>query len=326
MDEDPKERHRRFAADLKALNREGLSLEQLSRRIGRDLGLSISRSTLGESFTATRHVPTWRTVEAIVTVFSRDAADLEAVLAGWRERWTALRATARPAVPALASRMVETAPRPSRRLALLLAAFGAAALLVAVILVVARGDGEAGAPAGPPATTWVAPVLWTRLTGPGCPGDHASFFLNSTEAGDKWTDTTGGYGREGCLGSAVYSASPGESGPAVDSIVWHYDVPEGVPGLPDGATLTCRVSVYVPDSPFAVGLAKYWVSTKALEGDSQTILPGSQVMRVDQSATRGTWVDLGLFTSPDRTFALTGADDISRAGRTVAMSAARLEC
>lgn len=190
------------------------------------------------------------------------------------------------------------------------------------------GTSESGTPpAAPEGALKPRAATWASVTGPSCPVDAGSFFRNNAAAGDHWTDTTGGWGEDGCQGSAIWSVSPGEPGPAVDSIVWQYEVPENVPGLAEGPNLTCHFEVYVPDTAYATGLAVYFASTKALEGDSNTRFPGTAIQRVDQSLERGRWVDLGAFTTTDRTFALTGADDTSSAAKpTVAMSAARLSC
>ncbi|GIG70483.1 hypothetical protein [Phytomonospora endophytica] len=343
MPTEPDELHARFAADIAALKGK-LTWTQVQHRIRKTTGSPPPSVSILSAAAAPdpNRPPTWNTVRLLVTALLHDKLsqeELGAALDGWRRRWEAFRQPVAHDIASLRENPpppVSAPPARPRRTAAIVIATSVVAAVVGGAIVWAMREGGAtagdepsspGSSSGGDSSSLGSPfgelTGWSQIVGPGCEDHYTGHFANTID-GDGWQDTTGGWAQDGCDGAAKWTASPGQSGPSIDSYVWQWMPPADAPGAPAGSDLTCHVEVYVPAVEQAAGRATYSVSTRDNAGSADTRLPGSTVQVVDQSVRRG-WIDLGAFTTSDRTFAVTVFDD-DRGTAPVALSAARLRC
>ena len=144
------------------------------------------------------------------------------------------------------------------------------------------GDGARSAPAHgarphrPSGSPGRRPAAARReVAGVGCP--QHSVTLADAPTGPGWTASDGGWGGDGCDGSAVWTMDPNGNQPAPSALTWTFGLAAGVSH--------CTLAVFVP-TVNALGVGEYAVST----GAAATVS-----VAVSQAAAAGQWVTLGSY-------------------------------
>ena len=159
-----------------------------------------------------------------------------------------------------------------------------------------RSAPPGGPPGGAPRSRPVAAVL--EVAGIGCPQDSVT--VANAPAGPGWTASDGGWTRDGCDGSTVWTMDPTGTQPAPSALTWKFGLAAGVSH--------CTLAVFVPTRN-ALGVGEYAV----FNGDATTAADIASVA-VSQATADGQWVTLGSYPVRGTTLEIQVAPSAGTAG------------
>ncbi len=141
---------------------------------------------------------------------------------------------------------------------------------------------------GPPT---VAGAAFVTSAGPSCTQSGArTTNAYDSSGGDGWHSASATmWTGDGCGGTFLWTRLANVSG---DADQWQEDLDYYFnTGLSNGGR--CMISVYVPDTPYANGIAHYWVTAEGPPNPSY----GNRIaaFTIDQAANRGRWITAGTY-------------------------------